>query len=189
MATPEGTEPRGRLTYADYASLPDDGRRYQLVEGELVVMASPNTRHQLIVGEIYYRLRQHVDAARIGRVMVAPLDVVLDDHNVLQPDVLFVSTERRGVVVPQNLRGAPDLCVEVLSPGTERLDRVRKLELYARFGVSHYWIVDLGARAIEEYVREGDVFRVRSVTSFDDPFRPALFPSFELSLSAVALPE
>ncbi len=129
MSTPEGTEPRGRLTYADYASLPDDGRRYQLVEGELVVMASPNTRHQLIVGEIYHRLRLHVDAARIGRVMVAPLDVVLDDHNVLQPDVLFVSTERRGVVVPQNLRGAPDLCVEVLSPGTERLDRVRKLEL------------------------------------------------------------
>lgn len=189
MSIPGVDEPRGRLTYADYVSLPDDGRRYQLVEGELVVMASPNTRHQLVVGEIYYRLRQHIDQLRLGRVMVSPLDVVLDDHNVLQPDVLFVSTERGGVVAPQNLRGAPDLCVEVLSPGTEPLDRVRKLELYARFGVSHYWIVDLDAHAIEEYLREGEVFRVRSVTSFDDTFRPALFPSFELSLSALSLPE
>ena len=185
MSTPGVDEPRGRLTYADYVSLPDDGCRYQLVEGELVVMASPNTRHQLVVGEIYYRLRQHVDHLQLGRVMVSPLDVVLDDHNVLQPDVIFVSDARAGIVVPKNLQGAPDLCVEVLSPGTERIDRVRKLELYARFGVPHYWIVDLEARTIEEYLLERDVYRVRSVTALDEEFRPALFPSWSLAIATV----
>jgi Uma2 family endonuclease len=104
---------------------------------------------------------------------------------VLQPDVIFVSDARAGIVAPKNLQGAPDLCVEVLSPGTERIDRVRKLELYARFGVPHYWIVDLEARTIEEYLLERDVYRVRSVTALDDGFRPALFPSWSLAIATV----
>ncbi len=85
--------------------------------------------------------------------------------------------------------GAPDLCVEILSPGTERLDRVRKLESYARFDVTHYWIVDLHARAIEEYVLEHGVYRARSVARYDEPFRPAAMPGFEFRLSTVPLPD
>jgi Uma2 family endonuclease len=88
----------------------------------------------------------------LGQVFIAPLDVLLSDHVVLQPDLFFVSNERASIVRDANIAGAPDLCIEVLSPGTERLDRLRKTELYARFGVPHYWIIDLSARAIEEYV-------------------------------------
>ena len=188
MSEPGAESPRGTMTYADYAVLPDDGRRYQLVEGELIVAPAPTTWHQLIQGEIYYRLRIHVDAKGLGHVLGAPLDVVLDDRNVLQPDVLFVSNERAAVLERKNVQGPPDLVVEVLSPGTERLDRVRKLGLYGRFGAAHYWIVDIDARAVEEYVLHGDVHRARSVTPFDEPFRPVLFPGFELRLGAVVLP-
>ncbi len=177
------------LTYADYAALPDDGHRYQLLEGELVMTPSPNRWHQQISIRLASDVLDHVRARGLGEVFAAPLDVTLDDRNVVQPDILFVSNERSGILQGSWVIGAPDLCVEILSPGTERIDRVRKLELYARFGVTHYWIVDLDAQTIEEYVLAGDVYRVRSVAAYDAPFRPAALPGFEFRLSVVPLPD
>ena len=177
------------LTYADYAALPDDGHRYQLLEGELVMTPSPNAWHQAVSREIFVGLVQFVRLHGLGDVFAAPLDVTLSDRNVLQPDILFISKERTGILQGGRVLGAPDLCVEILSPGTERLDRVRKLELYSRFDVTHYWIVDLEARTIEEYVLHGDVYGVRSIAGYDEPFRPAVFPGFEFRLSVVPLPE
>jgi len=177
------------LTYADYAALPDDGHRYQLLEGELVMTPSPRAWHQQVSRELEVRLVAHVQENGLGEVFDAPLDVTLDDHNVVQPDLFFISTERASILRDGRILGAPDLCVEILSPGTERIDRVRKLELYARFDVTHYWIVDLAARTIEEYLLFGDVYRVRSIASYDEPFRPAAFPGFEFRLSVVPLPE
>jgi len=152
------------------------------------VMPSPNRWHQALVGKLYASLLQHVEQRDLGQVFVAPLDVVLAERVVLQPDVLFVSNERAAIVGEENVTGAPDLCVEVLSPGTERLDRTRKLDLYARHGVSHCWIVDVAARSIEEYVLAGDVYRVRSVTGNDEVFRPAALAGFEFRLAEVGLP-
>jgi Uma2 family endonuclease len=177
------------LTYADYAALPDDGHRYQLLEGELVTTPSPNRWHQQISFRLASEVLNHVQARGLGEAFAAPLDVTLDDRNVVQPDILFVSNERSGILQGSRVIGAPDLCVEILSPGAERIDRVSKLELYARFGVTHYWIVDLNARTIEEYVLAGDVYRVRSITVYDEPFRPAALPGFEFRLSVVGLPE
>ncbi len=185
---PHGTRANGGLTYADYAALPDDGQRYQLVEGELVMTPSPTRWHQLVIGLIHARLHEFVERHGLGEVLMAPLDVVLDDHNVLQPDVLFVSHQRDAALTDANIQGAPDLCVEARSPGTERLDRLRKLALYARFGVPHYWIVDVRARSIEEYTLGGEVYRVRSVTGFLDEFRPAAPAGFVFRLDQVALP-
>ncbi|MCU0224219.1 MAG: Uma2 family endonuclease [Acidobacteria bacterium] len=167
------------LTYADYAALPDDGHRYQLL----------NAWHQEVLLKLASRLLDHVEGQGLGGVFAAPLDVTLSDRNVLQPDILFISRERAGILQGGRVLGAPDLCVEILSPGTERIDRVRKLELYARFDVTHYWIVDLAARTIEEYALSGDVYRVRSITGYDEPFRPAVFPGFEFRLSVVPLPD
>jgi Uma2 family endonuclease len=176
------------LTYADYAALPDDGHRYQLLEGELVMTPSPNAWHQAASREIFVGLVRFVRLHEMGEVFAAPLDVMLSDRVVLQPDIFFISKDRAGILQDGRILGAPDLCVEILSPGTERIDRVRKLELYARFDVTHYWIVDLEARTIEEYVLAGDVYRVRSIAGYDEPFRPAVFPGFEFRLSVVALP-
>jgi Uma2 family endonuclease len=188
MAETGSDVPRGGLTYADYVALPDDGQRYQLVEGELVVTPSPTSWHQSIAIKLGSLLLAHVEERGLGIVLAAPLDVRLDDHTVVQPDLLFVAEGRRSVFREAYVDGAPDLCVEILSPGTERFDRVRKLEVYARFGVAHYWIVDPQPRTIEEHVLSGDVFRVRSVAGIDDGFRPALFPDFEFRLSTVRFP-
>jgi Uma2 family endonuclease len=177
------------LPYADYAALPDDGHRYQLLEGELVMTPSPNAWHQDVSRELEFRLLAWVREHGLGEVYYAPLDVVMDDHNVLQPDIFFVSNERAGIRQGGRILGAPDLCVEILSPGTERIDRVRKLGLYARFGVTHYWIVDLAARTIEEYALSGDVYRVHGVAGYDEPFRPEAIPGFEFKLSVVPLPD
>lgn len=178
-----GAAPRG-MTYEEHAALPDDGRRYQLVEGERVVTPSPTSEHQRIAGEVYHRLRFHVDAHGLGEVFVAPLDVVLHERTALQPDVLFVATADHAVLERGSVVfGAPTLCIEVLSPGTASFDRVRKLDLYARFGVAHCWIVDPAARTVEEYLRSGDRYRLVGVTGFDDGFRPALFPGLMLDLA------
>jgi Uma2 family endonuclease len=181
--------PGGRgLTYADYAALPDDGHRYQLVEGELVVTPSPTRWHQEVIGTMYRQLSEHVQRLNLGQVFIAPLDVLLSDRVVLQPDLFFVSNERAAIVRDANIAGAPDLCIEVLSPGTERLDRLRKTELYARFGVPHYWIIDLSARSIEEHVLGRELYRVRSIAGNDDEFRPAAFPGFVFRLAPIGLP-
>ena len=177
------------LTYADYAALPDDGHRYQLLEGELVMTPSPRAWHQQVSYQLEFKLLAHVQEHDLGQMFHAPLDVTLDDHNVVQPDIFFISKERAGILQDGRILGAPDLCVEILSPGTVRLDRVRKLELYARFDVTHYWIVDLEARTIEEYALSGDVYRVRSIAGYDEPFRPAVFPGFEFTLNIVPLPD
>ncbi len=186
---PDSDVPRDSLTYADYAALPDDGKRYQLLEGELVEMPSPTSWHQVVSGELYSALRAHVLEHRLGRVLYAPLDVVLEDRTVVQPDVIFVSNERMGILRRRNVEGAPDLCVEIPSPGTERVDRVRKLGLYARHGVPHYWIVDLEARSIEEYVLAGETYRVRSVAAADHDFAPSALPGFLFRLASVDLPQ
>jgi Uma2 family endonuclease len=114
--------------------------------------------------------------------------VTLDDHNVVQPDAFFISPERAGIRQGGWIVGAPDPCVEILSPDTERADRLFKLDLYARFGVAHYWTVDRRARTIEEYVPDGDAYRVRGLIRFDETFRPAALPGFEFTLNVVPLP-
>ena len=176
------------MTYAEYAALPDDGHSYQLVEGELIMTPSPTRWHQVVVAELHGQIREHIRAHELGQAFIAPLDVILDDRVVLQPDLFFVSNQRASILRDANVVGAPDLCVEVLSPGTERLDRLRKLELYARFGVAHYWLVDVAARSIEEYVLRGDVYRVRSVSGNDDSFCPVVFPGFTFCLAPIGLP-
>ena len=177
------------LTYADYAALPDDGHRYQLLEGELVMTPSPSAWHQDVSRQLEFKLLAHVEEHDLGAVFDAPLDVTLDERTVVQPDILFISKARAGIRQGARIIGAPDLCVEILSPGTVQLDRVRKLELYARFNVTHYWIVDLSARTIEEFVLSGNAYRVRSIAGYHEPFRPAAFPGFEFRLSVVPLPD
>lgn len=184
------SEPGSRrgLTYADYAALPDDGTRYQLVEGELIVNPSPTRWHQVVLSWLIETLRAHARQADLGTVYPAPLDVILEDCTVFQPDVLFVSHARKHVLRTANIVGAPDLCVEILSPSTASLDRVRKRELYARHGVLHYWIIDVDARSIEEYVLEGAALTLRSQTGESETFRPAAFPGLELHLRDAELP-
>jgi Uma2 family endonuclease len=122
-----------KLTYEHLRQLPDDGKRYEIVDGDLLVSPSPNRRHQETVGNTYAFLRRAQDAG-FGKTYVAPFDVFFDHHNVTEPDVLFVSNERLGIIGENFVHGAPDIIVEVLSPGTRQRDEGVKLHLYGREG-------------------------------------------------------
>lgn len=143
------------LTYEDYAALPNDGRRYEVHDGELSVTPAPGRRHQETIGNLYLVLRQHIDAGALGTVFLAPFDVILSSTTVVQPDLVYVDSTRASIVTERGVEGAPSLAVEVISPSTPAIDRTVKLQLYARHRVPFYWIVDPDARSIEAY-RHGD---------------------------------
>lgn len=140
---------QGRWTYDDYAAFPEDGHRYELVNGVLYMSPSPSWFHQEVVGAFYRYLYAHVKSEDLGGVLVAPIDVELAPNTVFQPDVVVLLKANRKKLRDRHIVGAPDLVVEVVSPGTETHDRHRKLDAYIRAGVSEYWIADPEARTVE----------------------------------------
>lgn len=175
---------RAVLTYSDYAALPDDGRRYELLQGELSVTPAPGTRHQRAIIALGSRLYEHVRVRGLGEVLVAPTDCILSDVTVVQPDILYIATDRLSIISERAIEGAPTLVVEVLSPSSARLDRDRKLTLYAAHGVPYYWIVDPESRSIEAYTLTGVAYVLAArVTS-----EPAALPPFsDLIVDATSL--
>lgn len=174
-----------KFTYAEYRTLPDPGPRYQLIEGELVMSPSPNFRHQAVVANLFGALFAHVKALRLGVVACAPLDVILSEETVVQPDIVFVSLSRRSIIVTEGLRGAPDLCVEVLSGRTEDLDRGAKRLLYSRHGVIEYWITDPERNTVDVYrLQENPAIPVRTL-GISDTLASSLLPGFSLALADV----
>ena len=144
MAIPN---PSIKFTYEDYLNAPED-KRYELLDGELVPIPTPGERHQSISILLGWKLVQFASEHSLGRVYLAPFDVVLSDVDVVQPDLLFVSNERGHIITPANIQGAPDLIVEILSPSTAERDKTFKRALYARHGVNEYWMVDTIAKDI-----------------------------------------
>jgi len=152
------------LTVDDYMQMPEESPRYELLDGRLVLMApSPNIEHQEITGSLYVVLRTHVQLHQIGRVFIAPTDVVLSRRNVVQPDVLFVARDRLHIIGSRTIQGPPDLVIEVLSPSNREHDAVHKFRIYAEHGVPHCWMVDPSARRITAYVLADSEYRVAVV--------------------------
>jgi Uma2 family endonuclease len=137
-----------KFTYKDYLQLPED-KRYELIEGEFFMVPSPSYSHQTISANLFRILDSYVRTRELGEVRYAPLDVVLSEENVLQPDILFISKERLDIITERNIQGAPDLVIEILSPTTAERDKGLKQKLYAKFGVREYWLVDPDKKAIE----------------------------------------
>ncbi len=138
MAT---TERAVKRTYEDYCRAPDE-ERYELLNGELMMVPAPNIKHQRIVSRLDRELGRFTEERGLGEVFVAPVDVVLSDTDVVQPDVLFISRAREDRITDENVRGAPDLAIEILSPSTADRYLGDKHELYGRRGVLEYWIID-----------------------------------------------
>ena len=179
--------PAGRivLTYEDYCALPDDGRRYEIIEGELYVTPSPRRAHQRFAGNLLVTLHTWVRAQAAGEVFIAPFDVILARTTVVVPDLVFVSRERLDIVTDRGLEGAPDLVVEILSPDSARRDRVEKAQLYARYGVRHYWLADPDARVLEVYELTDGQYREMARLTAGTTFTPTLFPGLAISLSSL----
>ncbi len=140
---------QGHWTYSHYAVLPDEGQRYEIVDGVLYMAPAPGRWHQNAVFEIASYLRTYVRLAGLGEVYIAPFDVQLTSNVVVQPDVIVVLNANLGKINDSRIIGAPDLVVEVASPGTNTYDRRQKYDVYARAGVSEYWLADPGTRTVE----------------------------------------
>jgi len=138
-----------KLTYQDYLLLPDDGKRYEIIEGELYMTPAPATRHQIIIGRLVHLLLSYLETHPAGTVLTAPCDVVLSDTDIVQPDLLYVRKDGKAQITKQNVQGPPDLVVEILSPGTAARDRDLKRKRYERFGVLEYWLVDPDQNTLE----------------------------------------
>ncbi len=147
-------------TYRDYLELPEDGIRYEIINGDLVMTPSPVTIHQRVSAKIEFELRKYIDLRKIGEVFDAPFDVVLSDEIVLQPDIFFISNEQSKIITENNISGAPDLIIEILSPSTGYYDLVEKKEIYEKFGVKEYWIVDPKKRWVEIYTNIESKFKL-----------------------------
>jgi len=145
-------------TIDDYLAMPDEYPRYELLEGELIEMVSPTSRHQRISRQLFTALNTHCAAHDLGEVFYAPLDVILSRTIVVQPDLLFISKARRAELIGERITGAPDLVIEILSPATSARDFNQKRKLYARHGVKEYWIVDPDDETIEVQRLQGNVF-------------------------------
>lgn len=130
------------MTYEEYAALPDDGRRYELLNGQLVVAAAPNGKPLMASKRYYDELNAFVESRELGMVFYAPYELKYSEYDAVQPDLFFVSRDRLHIVELEHMTEAPDLIAEVLSPSNWRHDTVTKAAIYARIGVQEYWIVD-----------------------------------------------
>lgn len=137
-----------RWTFEEYSRL-DDDQRYEIIDGNLLTAPAPGTWHQSWIGELHIVLQNHIKPRKLGKVFVAPMDVVFDAENTGQPDLVFVSTANLGIIQHRAIFGTPDLLIEIVSPDSVRRDRYDKKELYARFGVKEYWIGDPANKTIE----------------------------------------
>lgn len=155
-----------RLTYEDDCLLPNDGKRYEIIEGELFVTPSPQSLHQRAVTRLTRHLSGFVEENHLGEVFVAPFDVVFSRYDIIEPDI----------------QGAPDLLVEVLSPATADVDRTFKLKLYARFAVQEYWILDPAGPSAEIYRRDKPGLELAAKIGPGDSLASPLFPGFGLPL-------
>jgi Uma2 family endonuclease len=138
-------------TYDEFASRPDDGKRYEVIAGELVVSSSPRPQHQRASMRLSYALEGFTQEHGLGELYPAPIDVLLSTDDYLVPDLVFVRTERADIVTGRGIEGAPDLVVEIISPSSALRDRGLKRERYARFGVPLYWVVDVELGHVEVY--------------------------------------
>ena len=182
MAT---TEPVVKLTYEDYRNAPGDDR-CELLDGDLVMVAAPNLKHQELQFRLGRELGNFILERSLGKLFFAPCDVVLSDTDVVQPDLLFVSREREHLLSGgENVQGAPDLVVEILSPATADRDRGYKHDVYGRHGVQEYWLVDPIAETVAVHRQRAGVLTVARTFTREQTLRSALLPGLELHLEDI----
>jgi Uma2 family endonuclease len=170
---------KARLDYGDYCAIPPDGKRYELLDGEVHVTPAPTPSHQRVVLRLARILEDYFGER--AEVFVAPVDVILTPHDVVQPDLVVVFNPAQ--VSERGIEGIPLLVVEVLSPATTAYDRSTKAVRYATLGVPHYWIADSSARRLEPYRREGSAYRPLPSAGPDETFLHPDFPILQIPLS------
>ena len=176
-----------KLTYEDYLTTPAD-TRYELLDGDLILVPAPNLKHQKVQRRLGQRLSQFIEEHDLGEFFYAPCDVFLSNRNVVQPDLLFVSQEREDLLSDgEKVGGAPDLVVEILSPSTADKDRGIKRELYSTYGVTEYWLVDPIAETVSIHRRRGGVLAATHTFGRGQTLRSPLSAGLELRMDECLL--
>ena len=179
MALPQ----RVRFKARDIWDTPEDGKRYEVINGQLFVTPPPVPEdHQRPSMRLSIHVGSYVYEHHLGELFAAPVGVVLDDENGLQPDLVYISRERLDLISRRGIEGAPDLVVEILSPSTRSRDRGVKLRRYAAAGVPHYWIVDPRTRTLEAYRLGERSYELTGKYGPGEVFRPELFPGLEVPI-------
>lgn len=173
---------RRKLTYEDYVLFPEDGQRHEIIDGEHYVSPAPTPKHQRVSMRLSIRVGGFVESRGLGEVFAAPTDVLLSRHDIVQPDLLFISNERASILNDKNVQGAPDLVIEILSSSTRKLDEDLKPGRYELLGVREYWIVDPMAERVLVFLAEGGAFRQEAELSGDDVLTTPLLPGLEIPL-------
>ena len=166
-----------KYSYSDYVKIPDDGKRLEILNGELIMSPSPIAVHQRVIKKLTIQLDNIVEDNNLGEVFIAPFDVILDKYNIVQPDIFFISTENQNIVTEKNITdknitGSPDLVIEVLSPSTAYNDLVTKKEIYEQFGVKEYWIIDPEKQWME-------IYSLKKKSSAEDAMKYSIFQRIE----------
>ncbi len=177
---------RDLLTYDDYRTFPDnDGIRKEIIEGELFMSPAPSMKHQSISKRLFRILDDYITKNKLGEVWYAPCDVIFSNINVMQPDILFISNENSKILTALNIKGAPDLIVEIISPSTVENDRIYKKLVYEKFGVKEYWVVDPDEERIEVWALEDGRFELFHQAGKGQKVKSKLLNDLELDLSQV----
>ncbi len=173
------------LTYDDLCQMPDDGLRYEIIGGELIVSSAPTIPHQIVLGDLYFLIRDFLRTHRhLGEVYLSPFDVRLSPHDIIEPDLLFIRRERLDILNSgRYAMGAPDLVVEIISPSSRKTDRGAKFDLYACSGIPEYWLIDPATRQVQLFVlREG---RYDEVAAEEGRLRSEVITGFALDPAAL----
>jgi Uma2 family endonuclease len=173
------------LTYKDYEALPADGRRYEIHDGELSVTLAPSPRHQQVSGNLFFLLRRHVESRGLGMVLYAPIDCILSETTIVQPDLVYLAVDRLTAISGRGIEGPPTLVIEILSPSTSLIDRGTKRQLYSRYGVPCYWILDPDARTIEAFRLARGVYDLTARMEGAQPIAFAPLPELILDPAGV----
>jgi len=175
------------MTVADLEAMPEDGNRYEVIEGELFVSRAPGLPHQLLSGNILYEFKKYLSLNPIGVIVTTP-GLILDQYSGVIPDLVFFSHGRGAeIIANERLIAAPDIAIEILSRGSENVarDRVAKRQLYAKHGVKEYWIVDSESRAVEIYRLSVKGLELNALLKIGDEITSPLLPGFSSALANI----
>lgn len=173
---------QGHWTYEDYLTLPEDGKRYEIIDGVLYMAPAPDRWHQKSSGRLFSYLLMYVEDAGLGEVYAAPFDVVLGPRFVVQPDIVVVLNTNLNIITDKRIVGAPDLLVEVASPSTARFDRREKLNTYACAGVPEYWIINPTARSVEVLLLENASYHSCGIFEGQAQIPSKVVPDFPIAV-------
>ncbi len=190
LAPTQAQPAQGEWTYEDYLNLPDDGQRYEIIEGVLYMTNAPGFDHQFTAFEIARQMANFVLEHKLGRVLTAPFEIHLsEDTRPVQPDVFFIKTEKLPISGAKYFEGAPDIVVEVLSPSSIRTDQYIKFSAYEQAGVSEYWIANPKTRSVEVFILSGGEYALLGQFTEDEVIESTALPGLQMTTSALFNPQ